>query len=81
MSKFYNFGVIKIYQNDKGQLHRLDGAAIEYADGNKVWYLNDKRHRIDGAAIEYADGNKSWYINGKYISDVNSFFKNLLKDQ
>ena len=26
----------------KGKLHREDGPAIEYADGDKSWYLNDK---------------------------------------
>ena len=25
-----------------GKLHREDGPAIEYADGNKFWYLNDE---------------------------------------
>ena len=31
--------------NAKGNLHRLDGPAIEYADGTKSWWLNGKRHR------------------------------------
>jgi hypothetical protein len=26
-----------------GQLHRTDGPAIEYADGDKSWYLNGQR--------------------------------------
>jgi hypothetical protein len=25
-----------------GQLHREDGPAIEYASGNRYWYLNDR---------------------------------------
>ena len=29
-------------RNDKGQLHRLDGPAIERANGNKAWYINGK---------------------------------------
>jgi hypothetical protein len=37
-----------------------------YPNGNKFWYLNDKRHREDGPAIEYANGTKCWYLNGKY---------------
>ena len=51
------------YQNDKR--HRLDGPAIERADGTKYWYQNDKLHRIDGPAIEQADGTKYWYQNYK----------------
>lgn len=44
--------------------HRLDGPAVEYADGYKAWYQNGNRHRLDGPAIEYADGFKAWYIGG-----------------
>ena len=46
-------------------LHREDGPAIEFADGDKCWYLNGKRHRIDGPAFEYTDGSKYWYLNDK----------------
>ena len=42
----------KYWENDKGQLHRIDGPAVEYADGSKSWYINGKFHRIDGPAIE-----------------------------
>jgi len=43
---------------------------IEYTvkvfdDGDKHWYLNDKRHREDGPAIEWSDGSKFWYLNDK----------------
>jgi NTP pyrophosphatase (non-canonical NTP hydrolase) len=37
----------------------------EYPNGDKFWYLNDKRHREDGPAAEYADGHKSWWLNDK----------------
>jgi hypothetical protein len=37
---------------------------VEFPDGTKRWYQNDKRHRIDGPAVERADGTKRWYING-----------------
>ena len=55
---------IKIWKNSLGQLHRLDGPAIEYPCGENHWYINGKRHRINGPAIEYADGAKEWYVNG-----------------
>lgn len=48
-----------------GKLHRLDGPAVEYADGDKAWYSNGWIHREDGPALEYADGDKEWWVNGK----------------
>ena len=53
------------YHNDEGQLHRVDGPAIEWIDGGKEWWLNDKRHREDGPAVEWDNGSKVWYLNGK----------------
>ena len=49
------------------KLHRRDGPAIEYKNGDKEWYINGKRHRKDGPAIECADGRKEWWINGRMI--------------
>jgi len=51
----------KVWRNKQGQRHRLDGPAIECADGTKYWYQKDQRHRLDGPAIERADGTKEWY--------------------
>ena len=28
------------YYNDKEQLNREDGPAVEYANGDKYWYIN-----------------------------------------
>jgi len=53
------------YYNDQFQTHRLDGPAIERADGSKQWFQNGERHRLDGPAIERADGSKSWHQNGE----------------
>jgi hypothetical protein len=53
------------YRNDQSQLHRLDGPAIEYANGSKQWWQNGKLHRLDGPAAEYANGDKEWWQNGK----------------
>jgi len=55
----------KQWKNERGQLHRLDGPAVESADGTKYWYQNDKLHRLDGPAIEKTNGNKYWYQNGQ----------------
>ena len=51
-----------------GLLHRADGPAIEYANGDKRWYVNGLLHREDGPAIELFYGFKSWYYKGKHIS-------------
>jgi hypothetical protein len=45
--------------------HREDGPAIEYASGDKSWFINGKLHRENGPAVEYANGDKEWCINGK----------------
>ena len=47
-----------------GHIHREDGPACEWANGNKYWYQNGKLHREDGSAIERANGDKEWYQNG-----------------
>jgi hypothetical protein len=57
----------KSWYNDQCQFHREDGPAIEYASGEKCWYIDDKLHREDGPAVELANGRKCWYINGKRI--------------
>ena len=54
------------YRNDKGELHREDGPAIESSTGSKFWYLNGELHREDGPAIEWSNGSKEWYLNGEY---------------
>jgi len=59
-------GTKRWYLHDKlHKLHRIDGPAVVYPDGEKRWYQNGKLHRIDGPAIEYSDGTKHWYQNDK----------------
>ena len=55
----------KFWRLPNGKLHREDGPAVEYANGAKLWYVNDKRHRIGGPAAEWANGDKWWYVNGE----------------
>ena len=62
---YYKDGSVLDYLDNSKILHREDGPAIEWADGAKRWYINDKLHREDGPAIEWADGTKRWYINDK----------------
>jgi len=51
----------KRWFNQKDQLHREDGPAVEYADGTKRWFQQGKFHRDDGPSIEYNNGDKFWY--------------------
>lgn len=62
------YGTIR-YKNELGKLHREDGPAIECANGDIYWYLNNKLHREDGPTIEYVSGHKEWYLNGKQITE------------
>jgi hypothetical protein len=55
------------HRNEKGELHRVDGPAVEGAAGYQAWYLNGKLHRVDGPAFVYTDGSRAWYLNGKFI--------------
>ena len=47
-----------IWVNKKGDLHRIDGPAVERISGSKEWWLDGKLHREDGPAIENDDGTK-----------------------
>ena len=53
-----------------GKRHRVDGPAIEYADGTKFWYQNNKCHRTDGPAVELADGTKNWWLDDKCLTQA-----------
>lgn len=55
------------------EFDRLDGPAVEYADGVCLWYRNGKLHREDGPAAERADGRKLWFFEGEQY-----FFKEWL---
>ena len=48
-------GTIRWHKEGTEILHREDGPAVEWFDGRKSWYQNNKRHRLDGPAIEYTD--------------------------
>jgi len=56
-----------LYYNEQNELHRLDGPALEYANGSKVWLQNGKWHRLAGPTFEWAIGTKWWYINNNLV--------------
>ncbi len=47
-----------------GLLHRLDGPAIIYPEGNIAWYKDGLYHRLDGPAVVWKSGTKFWYQDG-----------------
>lgn len=59
----YN-GTKRWYLGNKNVHHRLDGPAIEYENGDKIWFIDGKLHRVDGPAVEW-DGDKIWFFKGK----------------
>jgi hypothetical protein len=61
---YYNDGTISSFKYRDKILHREDGPAIEWADGDKSWWVNGRRHRLDGPAF----GSNSWYIKGMFYS-------------
>ena len=66
----------KRWRLPNGDLHRLDGPAIEYIDGSTRWYVNGELHRLDGPAVDIVGGYKSWYIYGEQYNFLD-FIKNV----
>jgi hypothetical protein len=56
---------VKEWRNTDKKLHREDGPAVEYANGQKEWWIDGQRHREDGPAILHDNGSKSWYLNNE----------------
>jgi len=58
-----------------GQLHREDGPAVIYKNGDKMWCYNGKLHREDGPSVEWEDGTiKYWYYYGQLAGDKKQFY-------
>jgi len=53
------------YWFKEGIIHREDGPAIEWVNGNKYWYKEGNCHRSDGPAIERLDKSKEWWVDGQ----------------
>jgi hypothetical protein len=54
----------KKWKNKIGRLHRLDGPAVEFANGTKEWHQNGQFHRSSGPAYVRANGHKEWHFRG-----------------
>lgn len=58
----------KNWLNKKKELHREDGPALEWANGDRWWCIDGRLHRIEGPAAEYAEGDKFWCVVGNNIT-------------
>ena len=56
-------GNVKEWYMD-GKLHREDGPAVEYDDGDEQWYIDGELHRLDGPAVKI-NGDEEWHLHGK----------------
>ena len=74
---YYNDDSVSYGFNLNKTLHRIDGPAIEYPNGETLWYMDGKLHRTDGPAMEYPNGDQRWYIDGaRYSKEA---FDNLIR--
>ena len=62
--KSNSYGTYYYKDEDCTIYHREDGPAIEYADGDKSWYLNGFLNRSDGPAVDFKE-SKRWCKNNK----------------
>jgi len=42
-----------------------DLPAIEYFNGDKIWYKNNQKHREGKPAVIFTDGHQEWWFEGK----------------
>jgi hypothetical protein len=54
----------KMWKDNKGRYHRLDGPALIYPNGAEYWYKHGKKHRLDGPAHTTHNGDEHWYVEG-----------------
>ena len=55
---------VRKYYNHAGQLHREEGPAVIWANGDCDWYYNGQLHRVGGPAVVWGSCAHSWYHNG-----------------
>lgn len=58
----------KEYYNEYDELDNLNGPAVAYSNGEKIWYVCGKVHRDGGPAKQLRDRDE-WYWKGKIHRD------------
>ena len=58
------------WRNLDDELHRENGPAMEYVNGDKYYWKDGLLHRLDGPAQEAASGSyKAYFIEGKWYTE------------
>jgi hypothetical protein len=55
---------VQMWNLPNGDLHRIDGPAVDSQNGRKEWWLNGMRHREGGPAVSRKNGSNEYWING-----------------
>ena len=59
-------GTVRWYKDsDCTILHKEDGPAVVWFDGEQHWWFDGNIHRTDGPAIVYVDGSVEWRQHGQ----------------
>ena len=58
-----------------GKLHRTNGPAIAWSNGEQSYWINDKLHRLDGPAVTWDNGEEFYFVDNKEVSKED-FYKN-----
>lgn len=53
------------YVDKDGNLHREDGPAQKFTNGDEYWYYHGLLHRENGPAITWANGVQHWFNHGR----------------
>jgi hypothetical protein len=52
-------GTTRYFKPGTDELHRLDGPAVVFANGDRLWYKDGQLHRVAGPAIDPIRGKKA----------------------
>ena len=58
---------MKAYKNEEGKLHRVNGPALVWDNGDYVWYYTNQRHRYYGSARCWCGDVQYWIFDEKVI--------------
>ena len=64
--EYFRDGLVQ-WLNDKGHVHREDGPAEVWNDGEQYWYRHGRSHFAHGPADLWADGRMAWFEDSKLL--------------
>ena len=66
------------YRNNFGQLHRSDGPALEYSDGDYEWHSNGRLHNLNGYARSVKNAQNiylEYWVYGKQYVNIEAYYE------